>query len=60
MRTYTVAMTVVTEDGVSPYVIDLDAPGAWDAESEAHLIATQGEGLTVLTVDSVEEVISAS
>lgn len=58
-RHYRVTMTVVDLLGVSEVSFDVDAPSAFDAESDAHLIATQGEGYDVLHIVSVDEVIDA-
>lgn len=52
---FRVAMDVVTHDGISEFAVEIDAPSAMDAESEGHLIATYGEGLTVLQITDVQE-----
>jgi hypothetical protein len=56
MRTYIVHMTIMTENGSEPYEMIMDAHDAFEAESDAHKIATIAEGLLVATVGPVEEV----
>lgn len=57
MKTYIVHMTIIDEDGVNgSYEVAIDARDPLEAESDAHLIATEGDGLIVLAVGPVEEV----
>lgn len=55
MKSYIVHLTIITEDGVEPHSIAVDAEHPFEAESTAHLIATEGEGLIVATVGPTEE-----
>lgn len=56
MKAYAVSMDVVDDEGIHPYLIEVTADSAFEAESEAHLIATYGDCLTVLQVVRVEEI----
>lgn len=56
MRTFIVHMTIMTPMGAEPYELAVNADSAFDAESQAHLIATEGEELLVARVGPVEEV----
>ena len=56
MTAYVVELSIITEDGVEPHQIAVDADSVFDAESLAHLIATEGEDLIVATVGPTEEV----
>lgn len=44
----------MTEDGADPYELVVDAESLFEAESEAHKIATIGEELLVARVGPVE------
>lgn len=43
-------MDILTRDGIEQFTLEVEAKDDFDAESVAHLIATQGENKTVLTV----------
>lgn len=55
MTHYEVSMDIVDDNGIHPYIVEVVAASPLDAESEAHLIATAGEELTVLRIVQVRD-----